>query len=196
MSMRSAARFVRILDILSTELSNGFLYCNIFKLLDEEYTGKTSDQLLDAIRSAAFKESILCIAKLVETNEEGITIDYLLNNAENHPRIFKFSTPEEIRELVSMHRKEIIKRSTVFKRVRLFRDKELVHLDRKLINQPSSVDSNFIDLNDLRDCLDYLYNALNDFSRAFQNKPLDVSSQFALVQKDVQLVSSLFASKG
>jgi hypothetical protein len=122
-------------------------------------------------RIAVFHETILGIARLTDENQESINFKLLLDMVENHLQLFRDSSID-VRTLVENNRLRLAGLDTFLKGLRSLRDRELAHLDRKQLNDPTSINPEPIRSQNLSYCLDILTTILSDLWQAFNGSPL------------------------
>ena len=109
----------------------------------------------------------------------------LLNMAENHPRVLRHSHGES-RELVATSRGKLASLDPVLKAIRPVRDRELAHLDRKQLNDPTAVTPKAIRLQDLSHCVDILNMILSDIWLALFGEPLPEDQETGQILKEME----------
>jgi hypothetical protein len=135
--------------------------------------------------NAILHEAILGITRLTDENQESINFKLLLDMAENHPRLFKYS-PVEVRTLVESNRLKLANLGTLLKALRSLRDRELAHLDRKQLNDPGSVILEPIQSQNLSFCVDILTMILSDLWQAFYGSPFPEDREDSLISKELE----------
>jgi hypothetical protein len=95
--------------------------------------------ILEPIQIAAWRTLIIGLAGMYSTDQESITVSYLLDLASNHPYDFKHATPQKVKYAVEKSRAEIESVGDFGERMRTIRDRRLAHLDRKHVNEPQSM---------------------------------------------------------
>jgi hypothetical protein len=104
---------------------------------------------------------------------------------ENHPRILRYNLVEN-ETLVGINRHRLAEQDVLLKALRPIRDRELAHLDRKHINDPSAVVAIPIPIKDLYHCTDVLSEILADIWQAFHGTPFPGFETEAMVLRELE----------
>src|SRR5262249_14458514 len=127
-----------ILDHLCDELARGNHFFQIAQALQRAYDG---NRLTDApyffagAYDACLRESILSLAKLTDSDQDSITIVYLLNIAKQNREAFQRAVPDESDMAVTRHQKLLKELRPLIASVKGQRDRVIAHLDRKHITR-------------------------------------------------------------
>ena len=101
------------------------------------------------IKEACWRALLIGLAGMLSTDQESITLNYLLDLADNHPHDFDNVEPEALKHLVARGRGELKAIGDLENRLRSLRDRRLAHLDRKQVNEPDGIGLGNIDVEEL-----------------------------------------------
>lgn len=164
------------------------LYLVIYKYLNDQissYQFKIAPNFFTTASDATLRETILGITRLTDDDPESINFKLLLNMAENHPRILQNSSIDP-RTLVETNRLRLANLDPLLKALRPIRDRELAHLDRKHVNDPSAVFPQSIQVQELAQCVDILTDILSDLWQALHGVPLAAHHEDDLIVKELE----------
>jgi hypothetical protein len=119
------------------------------------------------IKEACWRALLIGLAGMLSTDQESITLKYLLDLADNHPYDFENVEPEALKRLVARGRAELDAIEDLENRLRSLRDRRLAHLDRKYVNEPNRGDPGNIGVEGLAQGLVVVEKVLDSFARAF-----------------------------
>ena len=158
-----------IIHHLGFQLAKSWKAFLVAKLVHEQRnTGRIncSHYFFSSVEESCLETAILILAKISISHIDSISIPYLLDYSEQNPTAYLNVGSDEIRSLVSMHRKEIEKLSSILGNIKEQRDRTIAHLDKKHIKKPSSVYA-FPPLNlaDVENLYVVLLNIVNDYSK-------------------------------
>lgn len=184
-----------ILDLLSNQLSEGWLYYFCAKSLNDAYQKHRINSarfFFMSSFSASLNESILTLSKLMINHPDSISIYYLLNYAQNNPSELKFATPDKIKQATKDHRLKLDNYNSLLDNIRFQRDKVLAHLDRKHVNDPDFILSNPpLDMNEVEVCYKELHRILNDYNQYFNKSEFYLKNIEEEVNEDIEFLLSL-----
>jgi hypothetical protein len=123
--------------------------------------------VLEPIQLAGWSALIIGIAGLFSTDQESITVSYLLDLASNHPYDFTHLAPEQVGNAVEKSRREIESVADLVDRIRTIRDRRLAHLDRKHVNEPQTMNDVKLGLEEAGVALKVAEKIIRQFSEAF-----------------------------
>lgn len=164
------------------------LYLVIYKYLNDQissYQFKIAPNFFTTASDATLRETILGITRLTDDDPESINFKLLLNMAGNHPRILQNSSIDP-RTLVETNRLRLANLDPLLKALRPVRDRELAHLDRKHVNDPSAVFPQSIQVQELAQCVDILTDILSDLWQALHGVPLEAHHEDDLIVKELE----------
>jgi hypothetical protein len=138
-------------------------------------------------RKAALREAILGICRLTLGDKESIDFKMLLNYVENHPQIM-MPSKEKCKELVNTNRARLMSLQPFIQSLRPIRDRELAHLDRKHLNDPSAIIPKPIIVKDLARSVDVLSLILSDIWQALNGEPLPESQDDVMILKELEML--------
>jgi hypothetical protein len=193
--MAERKRIAEALEILRAEL----LDLGCFFVLTEK-TGQEADQLgaaqaevFPSVHQAAWRALLIGLAGLLSTDQESITLVYLLDLATNHPYGFNEVSPDELRTVVDKARGELRSYSYLEQRLRAIRDRRLAHVDRKLINEPELVGKLQIGIVEAGEVLNLIEAIVEELYFAFHGERLSFEAQrqvFGAALDDLLIVST------
>jgi len=160
----------------------------IYQFLNDQLSSNQvniAPKFFQTASNAILHEAILGITRLTDENQESINFKLLLDMAENHPRLFKYS-PVEVRTLVESNRLRLADLGMLLKGLRSLRDRKLAHLDRKQLNDPASVSPEPIQSKDLSHCVDVLTMILSDLWQAFYGSPFPEDREDSLISRELE----------
>ena len=181
-------RMKAILGYLSHEVHRGILFLNIVKALHTAYNKQQLTSARDFFAGtyeACLRGSLISFSKIVIPDQDSITIDYLLNCTLQSPQAFSRIAKDDLQRLVTRHKAQLDAFRPLFENVKVQRDRILVHLDRKHINDPSAVFAEPIDMSEIERCFGALLQIINDYNHVFDNSELSVEDVGESIQEDV-----------
>ncbi len=149
------------------------------------YPDLTAPNFFSTVSEATLREAILGITRLMDNDQESINFKLLLDMVENHPRILRYNLVEN-KTLVGINRHRLAEQDVLLKALRPIRDRELAHLDRKHINDPSVGITFQIPVKDLSRCTDVLSEILADFWRSFHGTPFPGFETEAMISRELE----------
>jgi hypothetical protein len=185
---KSKIRLAQIMERICEEEVQIRRYLEIYRFLDEQ---KKSEQFergpafFTTIGDAAWREAILGITRLTDDDPESINFKMLINMAENHPRVLRYSQVGA-RELVEINRLKLASLDPLLKSLRLVRDRALAHLDRKHLNDPVVVSPKVIPLQELAYCVNIFQTILSDIWLALQGEPMPQEQVNGQILKEME----------
>lgn len=133
--------------------------------------GEESRQaILSGLYQASWRALLIGLAGLLSTDQESITLCYLLDLAGNHPHDFARWTPEQVQAEVRSSRQSLAALDDFEERLRALRDRRLAHLDRKHINEPETFSDLTIRLLEAQEVLKFIERTVRDFHLAFYDE--------------------------
>jgi hypothetical protein len=182
-----------LLDHLYYELERGNRFFQIAKALQRAYD---SNRLTDApdffagTYNACLRESLLSLAKLTVPDKESITIAYLLNIALQNRGVFQRATPDKINRVVVRHQKRLNELRPLIESVKDPRDRVIVHLDRKHINDPDAIVSD-VNMTEVGQCFEELLQMVNTYKEYYDGGEFSLEPIERRVQNDVDYLITL-----
>lgn len=173
-----------IIEHLSNELFWGKLFTQIAEALHKKYRENgivDSPNFFAGTYEACLRESILSLSKLVINDKNSINLFYLLNFVKMNTGSFKYTTKENLKKSVENNKNEIQKLSSLIDSIKTQRDCTLAHLDRKHINNPSSIFSKPINMTEVKHCFDKILSIVNEYKGYFE----DSEFYLGLVEKSI-----------
>ena len=95
--------------------------------------------IVKSIELSCLDSVYLALSKLLIDNKDSITIWYLLNYIDSDPKILTGTQPEQIKASTDQHRQQLVALQTTTMKIEERRDRTIAHLDRKHVNDPSTV---------------------------------------------------------
>lgn len=172
--MDSKTYFTKIIRVLDNECETGLSHYWMWKNIEDlkEESNKNLDKSSNLTSQAHYDSCLLHLFRLVDIHPDSRGIMKFLKFIENHLRIFKFSTPEEVKKSVEEDRDVFRNSGNVIKNIIGLRDKYYAHLDRKYFFERRKV---LIDFPVSQEQLENLYININKilqryFSYYYGNK--------------------------
>lgn len=141
------------------------------------------DPVLEAVYEASQRSLLIGLAGVLSTDQESITLSYLLDLASNKPYSFNAAAPERVKQVAETGRRLLESIDSVETRLRSVRDRRLAHLDRKMINDPSLYTESRLDFEETSAALATVEQVLSPLLAAFHG----VSPDFATLRQDFEL---------
>lgn len=172
-------RIAKALQVLNQEVG---ALGHFYVLLETIHAarGRFSESEMPAIEGifqASWRALLIGLAGMLSTDQESITIRYLLDIANNHPYDFKNYPPEMVKDVVKRARSRLDALEDLEFRLRALRDRRLAHLDRKLVNDSSFLGDAEITMEDCIKILDTIEDAVGLFNEAFYGERPEFSAQ-------------------
>jgi hypothetical protein len=164
-----------VLEILCRELEK----LRHFYVIVQEISHKISSSedegrdFVCSIYEAAWRAFLIGLAGLTSTDQESITINYLLDLAANHPHSFRFSDQKSIQEFIARSRGMLLQLDPIERKLRSERDRRLAHLDRKLINEPDLFEADNIRLEDADHVLEIAEQIVSTLYLYYYGEPIE-----------------------
>lgn len=138
---RSKGRTEAILEFIRNEVTQLGRYLILLEMLDSDQAMKDSSPqaALTTIRQAVWMSLLIGLAGLISTDSESITLQYLIDHANNHPYDYGDVSSDQVGREVEEAMRQIRALEQAEIRLRVLRDRRLAHIDRKHINDPESM---------------------------------------------------------
>lgn len=138
---RSKGRTEAILEFIRDEVTQLGRYLILLEMLDSDQAMKDSSPqaALTTIRQAVWMSLLIGLAGLISTDSESITLQYLIDHANNHPYDYDDVSSDQVGRAVEEAMRQIRALEQAEIRLRVLRDRRLAHIDRKHINDPESM---------------------------------------------------------
>jgi hypothetical protein len=188
---KSAKRLDLILGKITDELNSAFLYFFIARSIQEHFLcseNELAPHFFTGTYHACLRECLLSISKMVIEDPESITFKYLLDHVENHPKNFPGSSQDEIQTIVDEHRRFLRAFSPLSETIRVIRDRELAHFDRKHINEPDSMLLDSIKFNEIADFLNVLSEITTKYQTLRGISASDLSQLRETIEREVEVL--------
>jgi hypothetical protein len=141
---------------------------------------------------ASLHEALLVLSKLIVDHEDSINLYYLLNQVTNNPHLLEYATHKDVQEALSEHRKTLEDYTPLRETVRIQRNRVIAHLDRKHINDPSTILSTPVNMIELRDCYKELLEIVNVYKGFYDNSELHLTPLLdKRIEEDVDYLAEL-----
>jgi hypothetical protein len=140
----SLAKLQDILHQLSDQLFRAWSVFLVAKHVDGARNREqvmSAHYFLAAIFAGCTESAILALSKLARPHKDSIHVEYLLNCCEHHPQLFPGVDKQEILRTVDEHRQQLERVKPLIDHVTIWRNRAVAHLDRKYINDPTSMAS-------------------------------------------------------
>ncbi|MGD8848578.1 MAG: hypothetical protein PVI81_04995 [Anaerolineales bacterium] len=171
----SEHQLIGVFKILCHEVETLGRFYEIVKQMARErsHPSDVVAQSPGAICESAWRALLIGLAGVLSTDQESITLTYLLDLASNHPHFFRFSEQNSLMQVVDRSRTKLRELDEVELKLRLERDRRLAHLDRKLINEPDSFEENRIQLEEALDVLKITEQIVSTLYSYFHGEPIE-----------------------
>ena len=139
---RARQKIQDTLEHLSGQLIRGWMFFLASKYIHQAYKANKITCAMHFFGTTYLSNSesaVLALSKLVIPHNDSVNIQYLLNCAENSPKVFNHANKTEILQAVTKHRQELHDIALFIENIKTHRDQTLTHLDRKYINAPETV---------------------------------------------------------
>lgn len=162
-------RIEEVLRILCLEMKTQGKFQVVVETFNELDPSRLEMDLeaLILIKEACWRALLIGLAGMLSTDQESITMKYLLDLADNHPYDFDQLGPQEVKRLVVRSREELESIAGLESRLRAIRDQRLAHLDRKQLNEPGVNDTGSIGIRDLAEGLGVVEKVLERLTAAY-----------------------------
>ena len=165
--------------VLRKNLNEGWLYfCIAIELHSQYFSMKPLNikNFFNGTFDACIRTSLLILAELLSNNDDSTNVRYLLNLADNFPKLFRHVQKQELLNTVKKYRVWLDSLESNGFSTNLFvkRDKTLAHTDRKYVIEK---ESDFITNNpplvfdEVRKVYLEINQLLSDFESYFYGKP-------------------------
>ena len=170
----SARRLGRILALLKDEMTWAWSALEVARALEQRHDPAQASGLSAFIHRAARQEAILSASRLISSDQESVTLHYLMDHVRHHPQIFRGASPGELDRLLARWDQDWLEWREFATRLRAYRDRRLAHLDRKALNEPEAFSSIEISLEDLSGLLEFVQDQVGAIYGLYHNKQLDL----------------------
>jgi len=195
--MRDLPLLDRIIDEVSGELFRAQLYLSVAFALNEKY----KEDKITSLRYffygsyyASLREGLLSFTKLLIPHQESISFDYLLNYAMSNPGEYGNSKPDQVKAMVRRHKDHIKSLGDLVERLKLIRDMDLAHLDKRRITHPKDLVPEPIDLTELDQALHTLLLVVNEHDAAHRSKEMHLQHIRDFTTRDLDYIVGLIDS--
>lgn len=141
--MEAREQIIKTLELLSSLLEEGWSYWNIARKLPEwaENDGGllATEWLQQKLVKATYDSACLALAKVLDQSNEAMSVWFLLNLIENHPRALRRYTSVDIAATVNAQREQLLTIADLTAGLKKWRDRTLAHFDRKHLNEVEAV---------------------------------------------------------
>jgi len=97
----SARRLGRILALLKDEMTWAWSALEVARALEQRHAPAQASGLSAFIHRAARQEAILAASRLISSDQESVTLHYLMDHVRHHPQIFRGASPGELDRLLA-----------------------------------------------------------------------------------------------
>lgn len=182
-----------ILKFLSDEIFRALLYNSIAKVLRDNFDNPQFTMARTFFLGsyyACLRECLITVSKIIISDRDSISIQYLINYAEQNTNEFNMANPQQVRELSAKFRDELPEFEEFAKKLKILRDKELAHIDKKSIYDPKSIIPRPIEFYELDTCIDHLKRIINKYMLLYNSTLTFYPDFYNLVQEEVDLIIS------
>lgn len=88
---------------------------------------------------SCIESAFLALSRIIVPHDDSISIQYLLNYAEQNHQVFSRADRQLIMNYVGQHRQQLDSVSSLIANIKEQRDRTVAHLDRKHVTNPSAV---------------------------------------------------------
>lgn len=140
------------------------------------FGGQAHAKLILPVYQSSRRSLLIGLAGMLSTDQESITLEYLLDLAVNHPYDFEHASPDQLKAQTEAARSRLGVLGGVEEKLRAMRDRRLAHLDRKLINEPGSMQQLDISLAECDPILRAIEVIVDDFYAAYYGERWNFSA--------------------
>jgi hypothetical protein len=175
----SRVQIAKVLEVLRLELAYlGRCYVFIEQMVSQSELRDDHELFVETyIHEASWRGLLIGLAGMLSTDQESITLGYLMDLASNHPYDFKYCSAEQLKNKVDQARKSLESLDKVESRLRAIRDRRLAHVDRKLINEPEAMHSLKISNSEAHEVLLVIEEVFSTFYRAFHGEEIALQTE-------------------
>lgn len=185
------------LDFLYEELSWAYLFYFTAKALNQaNQRGKMlfRNYLFASAYKATLNEAVLVLSKLVISDKDSISFEYLFNLIDQASDLFPHASKATVQSALNQHRNQLNSHQPLISQIISQRDKRLAHADRDLINQPEKMAAEpMILMDEVERCLKDLLAILSTYNNYLRQADYGLSVIQENAQRDVDYVVSIYA---
>lgn len=174
---RSARRMERLLALLKDEMVWAWSTLELARVFEREASTKRDAGLAALIFHSARREAILAAARLASTDQESLTMHYLVDHARNHPQIFRAAPPGDLEQVLNRWDEGWRQWLGFADTLRAHRDRLLAHLDRKVLNEPEALSGLQVRLDEVEGLLEFMLDTLSAIYSLYYHEVLDLGSE-------------------
>ena len=192
--MHSETHLEQTLEVIGNQFYQAWLYFYAAKHLEQADLMGCLRYLYSAVYWACIDDAILVFSRLLLKNPDSVTLHNLLYIAENQSTLFKFATPEIIKESVANSRVQLEGFTPLFEVIKTQRDKMLAHLDKKHVNDLDDILAiPLINFYEVENCLHETLKIFNVYKGFYDQSKLYLGDVEDNLREDVEYLSSLIA---
>jgi hypothetical protein len=196
-------KIFQIYDLLIQNLYSGLIAVVVLRTIREEYTRYQTikrdipfedDIFIGTLAISTYNTMILALANTIKPNDDSISLSYLFNNIKNGGN--EINDSDQLIKFIGEFENELARIKSITDSVVTLRDKTVAHIDRKYINNPSSLIINPpVKWEDMDKAYDIIFNGLLKIG-----KYLNIDANLAdcinisnrILAKETQMVFRLF----
>ncbi len=145
-----------------------------------------------AVEELSVETAILALSRLLIPRQDSITIQYLLNYAEQNPLSFNGTQRDIILKNVAEHREQLKSIEPLVVDVKEHRDKTIAHFDRLVINNPTALRTHPLDDQQVEDAFALLLKMVQVYAGYLTpSEDIQMESLTSGVVEDVEYLTLL-----
>ncbi|RLI51185.1 MAG: hypothetical protein DRP09_19475 [Candidatus Thorarchaeota archaeon] len=182
------------IGFLGDQLERGWSYFQCAKSLhkaDQANKLSSARYFFITVYQACLHEAVLVLSKLVIAHKDSITVFYLLDQAENNPHLFSHTTHENVDMFVKKHKELLGNYGSLIDSVRNQRDRVIAHLDRKHINDPSTISNLPVNMVEVEKCFQDILEIINVYKKYYDNSEFCLAHAQQNIERDISFLTEL-----
>ncbi len=191
----SSTRIQDILGYLSDQLGRAWLIFSVAKCIHQaNQDGRITSAryFFTATYLSCAEFAVLALSRLTVPHGGSINIEYLLNCCEQNSRAFPHASREEVLHSVSEHREQLASMHSFIENVRVHRNRTIAHLDRRYVNDPSSIFATPpIDMREVEETFELLLRIINTYKGYLDSSELYLASLEPSVMEELEYLIGL-----
>jgi hypothetical protein len=188
------SRVAEAVEELSNDFIEGYAAFQVYKyLISVRHSGgfRAYSLFFTAVTLSCRDTALLKLAKLLIPHKDSISAEYVLNLAERHAGTFHQEPKKAVLDQIQHQKRKLMMLDPTVVVLKQLRDKRLAHLDRALINNPTSVlDSDPIDVASTEHAYRRVHEVLNVVRHFAANKDFRLESLEINLKVDMEGIFS------
>ena len=140
--MKNLDKLQHLLDHLADLLLRTWSSFLVAKNLDPIIESKDfvkSRYFLVSVHISCVESSLLGFSKLLSDKKNEISVGYLFNMCNEKSLVLTGVSKDKLSYTVRTHQKQLAELKPLIQQVKMWRDRSIAHLDRKYVNDPSTI---------------------------------------------------------